>query len=105
MRSVILVFAAWAFATLPSSVTLGQTSGDEPVKTSVTANGLVADLYGPTRPATRLPAIIVLGGSEGGLGAGAAHEAGLIAQHGYAVLQVAYFGRARTSQDARARSA
>jgi hypothetical protein len=36
----------------------------EPIMTSVTANGLVADLYGPAGVKGRLPAIIILGGSE-----------------------------------------
>jgi hypothetical protein len=57
----------------------------------VTANGLVADLYAPAGAKGRLPAIIVLGGSEGGMGAATARDARLIAQHGYAALQVAYF--------------
>ena len=60
-------------------------------KTAVPVNGLVADLYSP-RLKGRLPAIIVLGGSEGGMGAGAAKDAHLIAQHGFVTLQVAYFG-------------
>ncbi len=38
-----------------------------------------------------MPAVIVLGGSEGGLGAAAARDARLIAQHGYVTLQLAYF--------------
>jgi len=63
----------------------------EPVKTSVTANGLVADLYMPADAKGRLPAIIELGGSEGGMGAATARDARLHALHGYAVLQVAYF--------------
>lgn len=68
-------------------------------KTSVTANGLVADFYvppgaptgAPTGARGRLPAIIVLGGSEGGMGAAAARDSKVMAQRGYAVLQVAYF--------------
>ena len=63
----------------------------EPVKTSVTANGLVADLYMPAEAKGRLPAIIALGGSEGGMGAAMARDAKVMARHGYAVLQVAYF--------------
>jgi dienelactone hydrolase len=63
----------------------------EPTKTSVTANGLVADLYLPADAKGRLPAIIILGGSEGGMGAPSARDGKLIAQHGYATLQVAYF--------------
>jgi dienelactone hydrolase len=63
----------------------------EPVKTSVTANGLAADLYVPADAKGRLPGIIALGGSEGGMGAATARDSKLMAQHGYAVLQVAYF--------------
>ena len=59
-------------------------------RSAVTANGLVADAYTP-RLKGRLPAIIVLGGSEGGMGAGAARDAQLIARQGYVILQVAYF--------------
>jgi dienelactone hydrolase len=65
----------------------------EPIKTSVTANGLVADLYVPANAkGRRLPAIVILGGSEGGMGPAAARDGKVIAQHGYAVLQLAYFG-------------
>ena len=64
----------------------------EPLKTAVNERGLVADLYVPANlKGTKVPAIIVLGGSEGGLGAGAAQDAQLIASHGYVVLQLAYF--------------
>ncbi|MEO6923694.1 MAG: acyl-CoA thioester hydrolase/BAAT C-terminal domain-containing protein [Bryocella sp.] len=62
-----------------------------PIKSRVNANGLVADLYLPEGAAS-VPAIIVLGGSEGGLGRGAAQEAQLVSEHGYAVLHLAYFG-------------
>jgi acetyl esterase/lipase len=62
-----------------------------PVRTTVTANGLVADLYTPAEMNGRLPAIIVLGGSEGGLGNAGAWEAWLIASHGYVALHVSYF--------------
>jgi dienelactone hydrolase len=81
----VLLFAAHAGAQTPAA------TPPEPVKTSVTNGGLVADLYLPADARGRRPAIIVLGGSEGGLGAGAAKDARLIAQHGYAALQVAYF--------------
>jgi hypothetical protein len=53
-----------------------------PTKTPITENGLVADWYVPARTASRPPAIIVLGGSEGGMGPGAAIEASLIAARG-----------------------
>jgi dienelactone hydrolase len=75
---------------LGASPTLAQHVA-EPTKTSVTANGLVADLYRPVGAIGRLPAIIYLGGSEGGMGAAAARDAKITAMSGYAVLQVAYF--------------
>lgn len=52
---------------------------------------MVADLYRPARtdPA---PAILLLGGSEGGLGKAAAGQARSLAVHGYVVLHVSYFG-------------
>jgi dienelactone hydrolase len=64
----------------------------EPIKTSVTTNGLVANLFVPADAKGRLPAIIILGGSEGGLGTATARDGRVIAQHGYATLQLAYFG-------------
>jgi uncharacterized protein len=63
----------------------------EPIKTPVTANGLVAALFTPANANGRLPAIIILGGSEGGMGAPTARDGRVIAQHGFAVLQLAYF--------------
>ena len=64
----------------------------EPAKMSVTAKGLVADLYVPAHAnSAPLPGIIILGGSEGGMGAAAARDGKIIAQRGYAVLQLAYF--------------
>ena len=64
----------------------------EPAKTSVTAKGLVADHYVPAHAnGAPLPGIIILGGSEGGMGAAAARDGKIIAQRGYAVLQLAYF--------------
>jgi dienelactone hydrolase len=53
--------------------------------------GLIGKLMIPARPDQndRIPAVVLLGGSEGGLDeAGAA----LLASHGYAVLTLAYFG-------------
>ncbi len=62
-----------------------------PVRAAVSADGLVADLYTPPDAKDALPAVIVLGGSEGGLGPYAAWEAWLLAAHGFAALQVSYF--------------
>jgi uncharacterized protein len=63
----------------------------EPIKTSVTTNGLVAALFVPADAKGPLPAIIILGGSEGGMGAASARDGRAVAQHGYATLQLAYF--------------
>ncbi|AXJ96500.1 dienelactone hydrolase [Sphingomonas sp. FARSPH] len=53
--------------------------------------GMVGDLYRPAR-AGRAPAILLLGGSEGGLGNAAAVQAAALAAHGYIVFQLSYFG-------------
>jgi hypothetical protein len=63
----------------------------EPVKTSVASNGLVADFFVPSDVNGRLPAVVVLGGSNGGLDPATARIAQSIAEHGYATLQLAYF--------------
>jgi dienelactone hydrolase len=67
------------------------TSVAEPVKTAVSANGLVGELYTPAGARPARAAILVLGGSEGGL-AGASSEARDLARHGYVALALAYFG-------------
>jgi dienelactone hydrolase len=92
---------AFAFALLatilPAGVAAAQAGPSatapaaEPVRTAVTANGLVAALYTPAGPQRARAAILVLGGSEGGL-EGASYEARDLARHGYAALALAYFG-------------
>ncbi|QXQ05284.1 hypothetical protein KX816_13560 [Sphingosinicellaceae bacterium] len=57
----------------------------------LTDHGLVANWY-PGTGARKHAAILLLGGSEGGLGPGTARQASDLAAHGYAVLQLAYFG-------------
>ena len=61
---------------------------DGMVRTEVRDGGLVGVLYHP-EAGGRLPGVLMLGGSEGGL-----HEddAALLAAHGYAVLALAYYG-------------
>jgi dienelactone hydrolase len=54
-------------------------------------HGLFAN-YFPPRTNGRSAAILFIGGSEGGLGAGAARQAKALQAQGFAVLQVAYFG-------------
>ncbi len=52
--------------------------------------GLLANYFPGTGTGKR-PGILVLGGSEGGLGKGPTREAQALAAQGYAVLQLAYF--------------
>lgn len=58
-------------------------------KTLVTADGLTGVLYTPATPSPH-PAVIVLGGSEGGW-LSSSPEAELLATHGYTTLALAYF--------------
>lgn len=54
----------------------------------VTENGLVGKFYLPNA-AENVPALIILGGSDGGM---STQMAALLASHGYATLALAYFG-------------
>ena len=56
----------------------------------VRENGLIAKLYEPESRGPN-PGILVLGGSEGGIGSAEARAA-ILASHGYAALALAYFG-------------
>jgi dienelactone hydrolase len=56
-------------------------------------HGLVGELHYPTDPRGPRAAILVLGGSEGGL-TGSAFMAQALAQEGYCALALAYFGAA-----------
>lgn len=58
-------------------------------KTIVNTNGLVGELYTPATPGPH-PAVMVLGGSEGG-SYPQVNEAALLASHGYTALGLAYF--------------
>lgn len=58
-------------------------------KTLVQTDGLVGELYTPATPGPH-PAVIILGGSEGGLYP-QVNEAALLASHGYTALGLAYF--------------
>jgi dienelactone hydrolase len=84
-----LVLTAQADATSPASAEVSRLFvPDGLTRTDVAERGLVGVLY---RPAGNqpLPAVLMLGGAEGGL-----HEdnAALLAAHGYAVLALAYYG-------------
>jgi dienelactone hydrolase len=97
MRNFTPAFAFALLAATISSAVPAQvspsaaTSAAEPAQTPVSANGLVAMLYTPAPAGQARPAILVLGGSEGGL-IGASYEARDLARHGYVTLALAYFG-------------
>jgi dienelactone hydrolase len=97
MKTVAPAFAfALLAATAPAAAATqaappAATSVAEPVKTAVSSNGLVGELYTPAGSRPARAAILVLGGSEGGL-AGASYEARDLARHGYVALALAYFG-------------
>ena len=61
-----------------------------PAGRRIAADGLLANYFPGTGTGKR-PAILVLGGSEGGLGKAATRESQALAAQGYAVLQLAYF--------------
>jgi dienelactone hydrolase len=65
-------------------------SAATPTPVEVKADGLVGLYYAPP-PGVRRPAMLVLGGSEGGL-YGAHYLGAPLARQGYAVLGLAYFG-------------
>jgi dienelactone hydrolase len=56
----------------------------------ITDNGLLANYYPPQREGKH-PGILLLGGSEGGLGPGVGRMALGLQEHGYGVLHVSYF--------------
>lgn len=86
-----LTFAA-ALALMPmADAAFGQSPVPSPTKTAVTTNGLVANFYVPPDAHDPLPAVIVIGGSEGGMDARTAWQARVLAEHGYATLELAYF--------------
>ena len=64
---------------------------DSTKQINVRENGLIGTFFMPetTEP---VPAILILGGSEGGLNPIAERTAALLASHGFAALALAYFG-------------
>jgi hypothetical protein len=54
-------------------------------------DGVYGTLFVPADTSTRRPALVVFGGSEGGLSGSVVLEAALLAAHGYPALALAYF--------------
>jgi len=102
MKSLI---AAWlgtaamasaASAQIPQMPKPGITDpGSEGVR--IDQSGVFANFYAASGPGKH-PAILLLGGSEGGLGAGAVRQAKALQAHGFSVLQLAYFGAPGTPE-------
>jgi len=79
-----------SFSAAPAAPAVrGAAAPDGVTRTDVHADGLNGILYAPARDKPG-PALIVLGGSEGGLQASSGVGVGF-ARHGYAVLALAYF--------------
>ena len=73
-------------AAIAAGLAAASTTVAEPVSPATPA--LVAEVYTPDGPAARHPAILVLGGSEGGL---EGSEAKLLSKEGYVTMALAYF--------------
>lgn len=58
----------------------------------VVENGIVANWYAGSKRKSLRPVVLLLGGSEGGIGVGTARQAANLVAHGFSVLQIAYFG-------------
>ena len=88
---------SWTLTAEVGNQTVAQTTvrrravGEDVRLTPVRADGLVGTFYEPPDGGRRHPAMIVLGGSEGGIPRPAGHAGGL-ASRGYAVLALAYYG-------------
>jgi dienelactone hydrolase len=76
-----------ATATLVRELT---SAGVRCVQQTVATAGFFGSYCAPARRAARRPAVLIFGGSEGGLAV--ADLAGLLASHGYPALALAYFG-------------
>jgi dienelactone hydrolase len=78
---------ATATATRRSPQAVGVTTK----KLTVPADGVYGVLYRPKDTTTRKPALLVFGGSEGGLSYPVQEKSALLAAHGYPTLALAYF--------------
>lgn len=91
---VLIVFAVaglaalWAFNPFAPEIVIADPA---PEGRRIIENGLVANYYPPLAEGKH-PGILLLGGSEGGLGTGTSRMAKALQEQGYAVLQVSYFG-------------
>lgn len=68
-----------------------------PTGVRITEAGLVGN-YFPAQTQGKAPGLVLLGGSEGGLGRATLHMATILQREGFSVLQLAYFGAPGTSK-------
>ncbi|MEW6212266.1 MAG: acyl-CoA thioesterase/BAAT N-terminal domain-containing protein, partial [Acidobacteriota bacterium] len=91
LEPLMMKFDVEADGQIVASATLRRLHTAERVKArEVRDNGLIGRFYEPAGGGAH-PAVLVLGGSEGGL-QGSEPGAALLAAHGYAALALAYFG-------------
>ena len=87
--ALALGIAAPAFSQPPHAKPAPADPAPEGVR--IDQDGVLANYFAAPGQGRR-PAVIVLGGSEGGLGPGAMRDAKALQAHGFNVLQLAYFG-------------
>lgn len=87
----IIAFLTVIVSTGINPVCIAGPASAPPTETAISEDGIVATLYTPPDVSGRLPGVITLGGSGGGLDEPTARYSRLIAQRGYLVLQLAYF--------------
>ena len=97
--AVLLAGAAFSQRAAPERYGLPEIEVLDPGTTGrrIDQPGLFGNYYAAKRPegadaSTLHPAVLLLGGSEGGLGSGARHMALSLQSEGFTVLQLAYFG-------------
>ena len=83
----VTIVALWFYSPFAPAVVM---SDPLPTGRRITDDGLLANYFPGAGPGKHA-GILLLGGSEGGLGAGVTHMAKDLQAHGYSVLQVSYF--------------
>lgn len=88
----LLIFTIPAVAQQPFQMPPPELAQPSTGGVRIEQDGLIANLYAAPPGEKNAPAVLLLGGSEGGIGSGAARQAADLSAHGIAVLQLAYFG-------------
>lgn len=91
-RETVTITAAVDGVEMGSATVERSIAGDAAAVVDVAEDGIVGRFYAPAGDATEpVPAVIVIGGSEGGLSSYNDLPAALLASHGYAALNLAYW--------------